>query len=384
MKNVRLGGHAWVFLNWVLGLRDQGADLILLERLRWAGSAQQLLQHLRSFRQRLAAVGLADVKIAPVLIDEQPGLLDPVRKELEAVTVSLDQACDEADLFLNFKYNLPENIVDRFRRSALVDIDPGVLQVWISSGHLAPPVHDTNFTIGETVGQPGARFSDCGMTWHHLPPPVHLPSWPVTPSPEKAAYTTVTNWWGEYEVIAGEMINNEKRDAFLEYLALPSKVPVPVELAIYHEPGHPSDMPMLIEHGWHARPAYEVTSTPYLYRGYIQGSRGEFSCAKRSCLRLANAWISDRTVCYLASGKPAVVQFTGESRFLPNGEGLFRFRNMDEAVASLAAAEADYEHHRQAARALAEQHFDAKKVLRRVLEIALSTPEKRRRGLVHG
>jgi hypothetical protein len=384
LKNVRLGGHAWVFLNWALGLRDQGCELILLEQLSWRESPEQLLQHLRSFRQRLATVGLAGVRIAPVLASGLPQRLAPVRQEFEALTVSLEQVADEADLFLNFNYGIPQAIVDQFKRSAMVDIDPGLLQVWISGGHLRPATHDTNFTIGETVGRPGARFPDCGMKWHHLPPPVHLPSWPVTPSPENAAYTTVTNWWGEYEILGGEMVNNEKRTEFLEYLDLPKKVSVPLELAIYHEPGNDSDMPMLIQHGWRARPAYEVSSTPYLYRSYVQGSRGEFSCAKRSCMHLQNAWISDRTVCYLASGKPAVVQHTGESQFLPDSEGLFRFRSMEEAVQGLQAVETDYEHQRQAARALAEEHFDASKVMRRLLEVALDGRSERRSQAAHG
>ena len=378
LRNVRLGGHAWVFLNWALGLRDQGCELILLENLQWRESPEQLMHHLRGFRQRLAAVGLGGAKIAPVLADELPRRLAPVRQEFEALTTSLEQAFDETDLFLNFKYSIPQNIVDRFKKSAMVDIDPGLLQVWMAAGHVRPATHDVNFTIGETVGKPGARFPDCGMKWHHAPPPVHLPSWPVTKAAETRAYTTVTNWWGEYEVLNGEMVNNEKRTTFLDYLDLPQKVSAPLELAIYHEPGHDSDIPMLIERGWRARPAYEVSSTPYLYRSYVQGSRGEFSCAKRSCMHLANAWVSDRTICYLASGKPAVVQHTGDSSFLPDAEGMFRFRNMEEAVSALTAVEADYEHHAQAARALAEEHFDAGKVLRRLLDTALAVPARKR------
>ena len=109
-----------------------------------------------------------------------------------------------------------------------------------------------------------------------------------------------------------------------------------------------------------------------MYRDYIQKSRGEFSCAKPSCMRLANAWISDRTLCYLASGKPAVVQHTGPSGFLPDGEGLFRFRTPDEAAQALRAVESDYDRHAAAARALAEAHFDAGRVVGRVLERALS------------
>jgi hypothetical protein len=117
--------------------------------------------------------------------------------------------------------------------------------------------------------------------------------------------------------------------------------------------------------------ALEVCSTPERYREYIRRSRAEFSCAKPSCQLLANAWISDRTICYLASGKPAVVEHTGQSRFLPNGEGIFRFRNPTEAVSAIEAVESEYEHHGRLARRIAEEHFDGERVVASVLERAL-------------
>ena len=115
----------------------------------------------------------------------------------------------------------------------------------------------------------------------------------------------------------------------------------------------------------------KVAGSPAAYRAYIQGSRGEFGCAKPSCMAFQNAWVSDRTLCYLASGKPVVVQDTGPSRYLPNGEGMFRFSTIEAAAESLAAMNADYERHCRAARALAEEHFDARKVTARILEVAL-------------
>ena len=123
--------------------------------------------------------------------------------------------------------------------------------------------------------------------------------------------------------------------------------------------------------GWRLREAWDVSATPQQYRSYVQGSRGEFSCAKLAYVKLETAWVSDRTLCYLASGKPAVVQHTGSSRFLPDAEGLFRFRNVEEAARAFAAVEAHYERHCRLARALAEEHFDARRVVARVLERAL-------------
>ena len=87
---------------------------------------------------------------------------------------------------------------------------------------------------------------------------------------------------------------------------------------------------------------------------------------------MRNAWISDRTLCYLASGKPAVVQHTGPSRFLPDAAGLFRFHTPEEAAHCLESAAADYERHCRFARTLAEEHFDARRVVHRVLELALT------------
>jgi hypothetical protein len=109
-----------------------------------------------------------------------------------------------------------------------------------------------------------------------------------------------------------------------------------------------------------------------MYRAYIQRSKGEFSCVKPYCPQFVNSWISNRTVSYLASGKPVVVQHTGPSRFLPAAEGIFRFRCMDEAVRALNAVEADYERHCRSARALAEEYFDGCRVVRSVLDRALA------------
>src|SRR5213076_1198138 len=116
----------------------------------------------------------------------------------------------------------------------------------------------------------------------------------------------------------------------------------------------------LESHGWRVRDSREVAGSPEAYRSYLQRSRGELSCAKPSCMEFQNAWISDRTLCYLASGKPAVVQHTGPSSFLPDREGLFRFSTLAEAAAAFAAINGDYEHHCRAARRLAKEHFDAR------------------------
>ena len=130
---------------------------------------------------------------------------------------------------------------------------------------------------------------------------------------------------------------------------------------------------MLERHGWRVRHSLEVSRTPEMYRSYIQRSRGELSCVKPSCIKLQNAWISDRSLCYLASGKPVVVQSTGKSSYLPAGEGLLHFSTPAEAAEALATVNADYERHCRAARELADTYFDARQTVERILDAALTS-----------
>ena len=134
------------------------------------------------------------------------------------------EAAVEADLLLNLRYTLPGEVVERFRRSAMLDIDPGLLQLLMSQGVVSVPQHDLYFTIGETVGQPGARFPDMGLKWHYTPPPVFLPEWPLVEADTMAPYTTVSHWWdkknGSVE-FKGELRHNNKRPAFLAYVGSP-------------------------------------------------------------------------------------------------------------------------------------------------------------------
>ena len=384
-------GHLWVFLNWALGLRALGCEVIWLETVSNKESVAALNR-----RRGLEPDGLAER--TGDLVHEVQANVAALKRRLERYGLAerlalyswggevlsgevtegcLDlEAAAEADLLLNLRYNLPGEVVGRFRRSALLDIDPGLLQVWMSQGLVSVPQHDLYFTIGETVGQPGARFPDLGLKWHYTRPPVYLPEWPPVQADAMAPYTTVSHWWepkpAGWVEIQGELRNNEKRTAFLDYVDLPSRTSTPLELALGLAPNDEGEVWFLEERGWKIQHAWTVSSEPEQYRAYIQQSRGEFSVVKPSCVWLSNAWISDRTLCYLASAKPAVVQHTGPSRFLPDSEGLFRFRDLEEATRALSAVESDYKRHCRLARELAEEHFDAQKVVGRVLERALA------------
>jgi hypothetical protein len=361
----RGGGHLWVYLNWALGLRDAGCRVIWLEAVWPNATAEELRDRLAELRVRLDAYGLGDIALAEV-----PEHLKATRAQLDWIS-SVDAAA-EADLLVNLQDRLTQTEVDRFRRSASLDIDPGLRQLWIDQRKHVPADHDLFFTIGETVGTPAARFPDAGRAWHYTPPAIHLPSWPVASAGSGAAYTTVAHWWGGPEWIDGEEIDNDKRLGFVPYVDLPERASPRLELALGIGGGLDEAARDWVSHGWALADAWKVAGTPWDYQAYIRGSRGEFSCVKPSCVLLQNAWVSDRTLCYLASGKPAVIEHTGPSRFLPDADGMLRFRTPDEAVACLEEAEANYEHHCRAARALAEEYFDATKVAWALLERALA------------
>jgi hypothetical protein len=361
-------GHFWVFLNWALGLRANGVDVIWLEVVRPFDRGDEAG---RDCLETLTAVLVE--RLTPFGLDRAVALWPADGKPLPPNDqLDLDAAAD-ADLLLNFHYAVPEAVLARFRRTALVDIDPGLLQIWMTEAQLDVPRHDIYFTTGETVGQPAALIPDAGVDWHYAPPCVALDAWPVTPAAADAPFTTVTNWVGREWVAMGETVyENDKRTGFLPYLDLPRRTGIPLELAALFGREDHDERALLERRGWRLTDPFTAVATLADYQRYIRGSRGEFSCVKPSCVRLQNAWISDRTLCYLASGRPAVVEHTGPSRYLPDDLGLLRFRNPDEAVRQLEAVVADYDRHARAARELAEAHFDAGAVTARVLERALS------------
>lgn len=359
------GGHLWAYLNWALGLRSQGCQVTWFEAYDPNTPSDQLLRLLDVLRSRLSPFGLAD-KLALWPWSGDLG------KEVVDGCLGVDDAAAQADLLINQQYFMRADLVSRFRRTALLDIDPGLTQLWIGKGVNSMAPHNTYFTIGETVGREGSRFPDLGVRWHHVPPSVMLDQWLVHPSPDTAPFTTVSHWsMNEWEEDGGELYDNSKRAGFLPFLSLPRLTSVPLELAILLGDWDQTDRQALQAHGWRVANSHEVAGSPADYQRYVQDSRGEFSCAKPSCIRLQNAWISDRTLCYLASGKPAVVQHTGPSRFLPDSEGLFRFHDLEGATRSLEAATSDYERQGRLARALAEEYFDARKNAASLLERAL-------------
>jgi hypothetical protein len=362
------GGHFWVYLQYVLGLRQLGCDVYWLEAFRTKGRKEQEEAALATFLQRAEAFGLRD-KVIVYLTRDKTATQDLPSEYLVMDRRAAEAVYRRADLLLNFHYAISPALLACFRRTALVDIDPGLLQFWISRGQLVVPKHDLYFTTGEHVGKPHDRIPDCGLQWIHIRPPVCLEHWPYAFNSQAETFTTISNWdSSDWIVDREETFENTKRVAFLEFADLPRRTCQPLELALFlrRERDYAESIE-LQKLGWRIRYSRDVASTPESYQAYIRCSRGEFSCAKRSCIKFQNAWISDRTICYLASGKPVVVHDTGPSSFLPNGNGMFRFSAMDEAISAFKTINANYTKHSKAARDIAEAYFDAKHISQHIL-----------------
>lgn len=397
------GGHFWVYMQYVQGLRQLGCEVYWLERFQSSGDPRRDDRMLSTFYKRMENYGLAK-KVILYSVQNSTSDDDNRYKYIGVQRSEVQTIFRQADLLLNFFYSIEPTLLSCFRRSALVDIDPGLLQFWINVRQLVVPLHDYYFTTGETVGTREAKFPDCGLNWVRIQPPVCLEMWPYVYTPKSEAFTTVSGWWGNGG--KGEWITdgqdifyeNNKRVSFMQFVELPRLSDQVIELAlclgegdvednqthaeqngqntnpvgdVTDYEGDAEDQKVLENYGWRVRHAYKVAGSPEAYQIYIQLSRGEFSCAKPSCMKFQNAWISDRTLCYLASGKPVVIQHTGPSSFLPNGEGIFRFSTPSEAVDALAMINANYEKHCRAARAIVETYFDAKQILEYVLNSAL-------------
>ena len=248
------GGHFWVHFNWVLGLRALGHRVVWLE---WV-SAEFAVKHLgplvSDFERLLDGYG--------VTLAIEPATEGLVSREVSRRCIGLE-AAEAADLLFNFHYALPRDVVAAFRRSALVDIDPGLRQIWITDGQLDVAPHDRYLTIGETIGRPGSRCPDAGLVWHYTSLPVCLDEWRPTPAPAAAPYTTVSNWWGQWVLWQGQAYANDKRTYFMEFAELPRRTSASLELALYLGDGDEGDRAHLERNGWTIRRVLDVCQSPF-------------------------------------------------------------------------------------------------------------------------
>ena len=365
------GGEAWVRLNWVLGFRKLGFQVYFVEQigrdtcLNEAGdvTAFEDCANLAYFKQIIDDFGLAGS--AALIYENGEQVYGLTNAELQDIAQS-------ADLLVNIGGHLTqEALLRRLRHKAYIDIDPGFTQFWHADKNVDFSIgeHDFYFTIGENIGTPACCVPTGGIHWRRTQPPVVLEHWKVSNEGERDRFTTIANWRGPFGSIQHEgKIFGLKLHEFRKLIELPERAPGTFEIALNIHPAEEEDINLLHRHGWQLANPGLVAADPLAFLRYVQTSSAEFSVAQGIYVDSESGWFSDRTVGYLASGKPALVQDTGFSRNYPVGEGLVAFRTLEEAVDGAKQIMRDYDKHCSAARALAETYFDSDKVLGRLLE----------------
>jgi hypothetical protein len=223
--------------------------------------------------------------------------------------------------------------------------------------------HDSHFSFGLNIGAPDCLVPTGGLNWKRTVQPVDLDFWPVREVPPARGLTTVMNWTSYASCVWNGEDYGQKDVEFNRFLDLPSQVPgESFVLAMGQGPNRQRPTEMLREKQWTILEPSEVVPDHLAYGDFLSTSKGEWSIAKNGYVKSRSGWFSGRTACYLAAGRPAIVQETGWSRHIPAGQGLFAFETADDVARAAAEMNRDYAAHRRAARALAETHFEAGKV----------------------
>jgi hypothetical protein len=368
------GGEAWVRLAWVRGLLALGVEVLFVEILDPGAAGLGELD-----RERLRAtphVRFFESVSRHWGVEGRAALLTPDLRSLAGLAPDVVRGFAEgADLLVNISGHLrPSPLFHAVRRRAYVDLDPGFTQFWHAAGEpgLGIEAHAVHFTVGENVGTPLCSVPTSGVRWLPLRQPVVLADWPEVEPPNRLRFTTLASWRGAYGAVEFEGRRfGLKAHEFRRFSRLAEDVGVRVEVALDIHPDDGRDLRMLRRRGWHIVDPSEVAATPSAFRSYVQGSGAELSVAQGIYVDTHSGWFSDRSARYLATGRPVVVQDTGFGRRLPTGDGLLAFATRAEAVAASAEIVRRYDHHRRAARQIAEEFFDARDILRGFLERAL-------------
>jgi hypothetical protein len=259
--------------------------------------------------------------------------------------------------------------LERIPVRAYLDLDPAFIQIWHAQGiNMRFEGHTHFVTIGRSIGHPDCPVPTCGMDWIKTWQPIYLPEWPVADELKYDSLTTIGNWRGYGSVEYLGQFYGQKVHSMRRYMQLPRLTSARFMTGFSIDPGETADLTALAEHGWTLLDPANVAATPRLYREFIQSSKAEFGIAKSGYVDSRCGWFSDRSVCYLASGRPVIAQETGFSRYLPTGAGIFAFEHPADVVAAIQAMSCDYAYHRRAARHLAEQYFNSSIVLPALLK----------------
>jgi hypothetical protein len=371
-----LGGVTWDYFQYVLGLQELGHDVYYIEDTGiWPyapsqdGTVKDCVYNTDYLARLFERFGMADRWAYCFAWQRQWfGMPAPQRADVIAT----------ADLLINVSGMLADPASYRGRgRMVYVDSDPTFTQVKLAKGYdffrTLIDHHDVTFSFGEALGHDTPQTPATGHRWLPTRQPIVLSQWPVGGG-DRGVYTTVMNW-NAYQPVDFEGRRFGQKDVeFERFLDLPTRIaPARIELAASAGKGHKMPRELLAHRGWRLVDPNLVCPDLDSYRQFISSSRGEWSVAKSGYVEGQSGWFSCRSACYLAAGRPVIVQDTGFSKVLPVGVGIVPFRDLEQAVAAVRAVESDYQSHRDAARALAEQWFDSRRVLSELVDRAMQS-----------
>jgi hypothetical protein len=357
------GGATWAVMQYFTGLEAAGHDVRLVEpvapgSLATAGPTASYFGSLTMLRDRAA-----------LLESGGEATLGLGYRDLLAFSA-------EADLLLNISGMLrDERLVDPIPVRAFLDLDPGFNQVWHAQGVDMGVDRHTHFvSVGSRIGKPDCPIPTLGREWIPTLPPVSLDDWPaVSARPTRDAWTSVGHWRSYGSLDHGGIHYGQRAHSLRALIDLPRRADANFQLALGIHPDETDDLAALAANGWDLLDPRSVAGSPADYARFVRGSRAELGAAKSGYVGTRSGWFSDRSACYLASGRPVVAQDTGFDALLPVGRGLLAFDDVDGAAAAIEAVESNFKAHCRAARELAEEHLDAGRVLPRLLE-RLATP----------
>jgi hypothetical protein len=361
------GGATWAVLQYLLGFRQLGHEVYFVEPV----SAKALRPG------GAALAGSANAKYFNQVINEfeltgRSALL--VERSEETFGLSYQQLQDiagRADVLINISGMLTdENLLKSIPTRVYLDLDPAFNQLWhsVQGLNMRYAGHTHFVTIGMQIGEPGCPVPTCGLTWLKTMQPIVLSYWPAEDKITYPAFTTVGHWRGYGSIEHDGVLYGQKAHSLRQFFDLPALTRESFVLALSIHPDETRDLSALAQNGWRLVDPSRVACSPGAYREFIQQSRAEFGIAKSGYAVSRCGWFSDRSVCYLASGRPVIAQETGFSRYLPTGEGLFAFKDSEDFVRATEQVGAHYRKHAARARAIAEEYFDSAKVLPKLLQ----------------
>jgi hypothetical protein len=350
------GGASWAVLQYVLGLRRLGHDVVLVEPV--TAPSRDAVEY---FGDVVRAFGL----------EGRAALLDRAgRRSIGMARADVTRLVAGADLLLNLSGRLRVEELDGAPPvRVFVDLDPAFTQLWQASGvDVGLAGHTHHATVGWGIGRPGSPVPNCGVDWVHTLPPVVLERWPVAREVVHDALTTVGHWRSYGSVERDGVHYGQRAHSLRLLISLPTRTTERLVLALGIHRDERADLAALAEHRWRLADPLRMAGDPGAYQRFVAGSRGELGIAKSGYVLSRSGWFSDRSACYLASGRPVLAQDTGFGDVLPTGEGLLAFTTVDDAVAGIEALREEPERHARAARRIAEEHLDSDRVLGRLLE----------------